>query len=607
MENEEAFEADAEVDGLEQMRSRSAYRSTQKGHNTIKEALGGFESERDIHNEESPLLSPDRGNGGREASEQGAGETMGPPKGDGEGDFEGRPWWNKPSVFWLLPPFFLFTLAFGGTLVPRINLILSLICEEYFAERSLHDPSFHMMPVILGDENPQCRIPEVQSLVSKFTLYCNLAAGLLSAVVSPKLGALSDRYGRKLMLSVTILGTILCETVIIVVVKYPDTFSVNWILLGYALDGLGGSFIAAMALSYAYASDCTAPDKRNVAFGYYHGSLFCGIAMGPILAGYFVKATGQLLSIFYIAVGAHGLFLLFLLLIVPESLSKKRQLRARDDSDFVGAGEQRSLSDWASYTIKLLTGTKLLQPLAILWPTGEGTNPAVRRNLVFLAAVDTTMFGVAMGSMTVVIIYTGYMFGWGTLEQGTFVSIVNIGRVFTLLVVLPVASRILRGPRRNSVQRSSGCDNIDLGFIRTAIFFDLLGFIGYITVRSGSLFILCGAIASIGGMGSPTLQAALTKHVPPDRTGQVLGAMGLLHASARVVAPTIFNLIYAKTVGKFTQTVFVCLAATFGVAFILSWFIRPHVYWDQKEHSNSSPSDGTANGDTLHGDDDVVR
>lgn len=98
MENEEAFEADAEVDGLEQMRSRSAYRSTQKGHNTIKEVLGGFESERDIHNEESPLLSPDRGNGVREASEQGAGETMGPPKGDGEGDFEGRPWWNKPSV-----------------------------------------------------------------------------------------------------------------------------------------------------------------------------------------------------------------------------------------------------------------------------------------------------------------------------------------------------------------------------------------------------------------------------------------------------------------------------------------------------------------------------
>lgn len=479
-------------------------------------------------------------------------------------------------MFWLLPPFFLFTLAFGGTIVPRINLILSLMCEKYFTERSLHDPSFHMMPVILGHDNPQCRIPEVQSLVSKFTLYCNLIAGLLAAIVSPKMGELSDRYGRKLIMSVTVLGVILCETVIIVVATYPDTFSVNWILLGYAFDGLGGTFIAAMALSYAYASDCTVPDKRNVVFGYYHASLFGGIAIGPILAGYIVKATGQLLSIFYLALGAHCAFLFFLLFIVPESLSKKRQLLAREQSEFVGAGEQRSLGKWLSYTCKVLTGAKLLQPLAILWPTGEGTNPAVRRNLAFLAAVDTTTFGVAMGSMTVVIIYTGYIFGWQTLESSAFVSIVNICRVFTLLVIMPVASRILRGPPSKSVKRVSGCDNIDLGFIRAAIFFDLLGYIGYSTVRNGSLFILCGAVASIGGMGSPTLQAALTKHVPPDRTGQVLGAVGLLHAVARVVAPTIFNLIYAQTVGKFTQTVFVCLAATFGVAFILSWFIRPH-------------------------------
>lgn len=434
-----------------------------------------------------------------------------------------------------------------------------------------------MMPVILGQENPQCRIPEVQSQVSKFTLYLNLVTGLLSAIVSPKLGALSDRYGRNRMMSVTILGMVLCEAFIIMVARCPDTISVNWLLLGYTFDGLGGSFIAAMALSFAYASDCTAPDKRNVVFGYFHGALFCGLAVGPIIAGYIVKATGQLLSVFYIAIGAHSAFLLLLLLVVPESLSKERQSRAREKSEFIGASSiVHIVQDNSSVWSPLVAGTKLLQPLAILWPIGEGTNPGVRRNLALLAAVDTTMFGVAMGSMTIVIIYSDYMFGWNNLDQSVYVSIVNTCRVFTLLVVLPATSRILRGPRSSSVQRLSGCDNIDLGIIRTAIFFDLLGYIGYSTVRTGSLFIFAGAIASVGGMGSPTLQAALTKHVPPDRTGQVLGAMGLLHASARVVAPTIFNLIYAQTVGKFTQTVFVCLAATFGLAFILSWFVRPH-------------------------------
>lgn len=98
MENEEVFEADAEINGLEQSRSRSSYRYTQKGHHTVTATLEGFESERDNHNEESPLLSTERGDGGVQVSEHGASETRGPPEWDGERDFEGRPWWNKPSV-----------------------------------------------------------------------------------------------------------------------------------------------------------------------------------------------------------------------------------------------------------------------------------------------------------------------------------------------------------------------------------------------------------------------------------------------------------------------------------------------------------------------------
>jgi membrane protein YdbS with pleckstrin-like domain len=56
----------------------------------------------------------------------------------------------------------------------------------------------------------------------------------------------------------------------------------------------------------------------------------------------------------------------------------------------------------------------------------------------------------------------------------------------------------------------------------------------------------------------------------------MLGATGLLHALARIVAPTIFNLIYSMTVATLPQTVFVALAAVFAVAFFASLFIRPH-------------------------------
>ena len=463
----------------------------------------------------------------------------------------------------------------------------------------MQDPTFHMMPVILGDDNPQCSIPEVSARTTKFLLYGSLISGILSAIVSPKLGALSDQYGRLRLLCLGTLGILLQEVVIICVATWPDKFSVNWVLLGFMFDGLGGSFIAGMAISYAYASDCTSPQRRNIVFGWYQSALFGGIALGPLLSGYIVKLTGKILNVFYTALGLHTVFVLFLFLVVPESLSKERQLAARQKKkDVIDPVEGSSQSKF-SYLAKLIQSANLLEPLSILWPTGEGTNPAVRWNLVLIAAVDTTMFGVAMGTLTVILLYVELEFGWGTYETSIFVSIANTCRSFTLIVLLPLAIRLLRGPQSKSVRRNSGSDNIDLGIIRAAILFDVLGYVGYTLVRRGDLFILCGAAASLGGIGSPTLQAALTKHVPHDRTGQVLGAVGLLHASARVVAPTVFSLIFAKTVDNFRQTVFVCLAATFGVALILSLFIRPHGMSSIIMHLRSKRSKLTLNNSLL--------
>ena len=520
-----------------------------------------------------------------------------------------------------MPPFLLFTLAVGGIVVPRLNLILSLVCRQYFEDRPIDNTTTPVRPVVFGLDNPQCQIPEVQSLVSKFTLYQSIIAGLLSAVTSPQLGALSDHYGRRRIIAFTVLGMFIEELIVILAAVYPDMVSVYWILAGSVFEGLCGSSVAALALTNAYASDCTAPTKRAVTFGYLHSILFGGIALGPVLAGYVVKATGDILTVFYIALACHAVFVLFLMFIIPESLSHERQMAAREKKKFVGNGEPHAQT-WESTLMRGLRGTNIFAPLATLWPTGEGTNPAVRRNLALIAAVDFTMFGVAMGSITVVIYYSEFMFGWNTFDTSVFMSVVNTCRVTCLIVLLPLIARLLRSPNTDKPARQSGSDPVDLAVIRTAIFFDMLGYVGYATVRTGPLFILSGAIASIGGMGSPTLQSAVTKHVPPDQTGQVLGAMGLMHALAKVVGPTVFSLIYSHTVGKFTQTVFVCLAATFGLAFFLSWFIRPYgksffypssathsrgscqtnqtpVHWDEP----SSPSPSTGDGREEDGED----
>lgn len=95
MENNEVFEAEAALEA----RSRS-YGSRRRGNGVVKAtANGGIGSRKESDFDETPLLSRevdhDYGSS-TEASDDG--DTRGPPAWSGERDFEGRLWWNKPSV-----------------------------------------------------------------------------------------------------------------------------------------------------------------------------------------------------------------------------------------------------------------------------------------------------------------------------------------------------------------------------------------------------------------------------------------------------------------------------------------------------------------------------
>ncbi|KAG9243573.1 major facilitator superfamily domain-containing protein [Calycina marina] len=511
---------------------------------------------------------------------------------EGADDFVGVPLWNKPSLFWLLPAFSLFSLAFGGIIVPKLNLILSLVCREYLFDRASTDPTFTFASVILETENAQCRIPEVQALVTKFMLFMVIIPGILSAIMAPRLGSMSDRYGRKRFMVLSSSGLFCAEVITILVAKYPDTLDYRWLLAGAIFDGLTGSFTVGMALTHAYAADCTAPPKRGVAFGYFHACLFTGIALGPLVAAFIIKAFGEILIVFYIALVIHTCFMLFVAFVVPESLSKKRQILARERY-------ARDGGTWAGYNSAwALKKLNILEPLKILRPTGLGTSSRLRANLLLLAMVDTIIFGVAMGAVTVTVYYMGYQFGWGTAQTSMFIFAVNSTRVTCLVLILPVLNYFVRTRPANKQRRqsgfaipekNSGSDNLDLNIIRGAIFFELLGFLGYALARRGEVFVVAGIVTALGGVGSPTLQSALTKHVPHDRVGQLLGATGLLHSLARVVAPLVFNLIYAGTVDTFPQTVFVVLALCFGLALLASFLIRPHIYLEDIDETTGNP------------------
>ncbi|OBT64180.1 hypothetical protein VE03_06850 [Pseudogymnoascus sp. 23342-1-I1] len=519
---------------------------------------------------------------------------------DWESDFEGVPWYRKPSVWWLLPAYATYALAFGGIGVPKLNLVLTLVCRRYIAAQSVLHPDAQYTPVIMFAANPQCRTPEVQALATEFTLYMSLLTGILSAAICPKIGALSDRYGRKYFLAFAVVGGLGAEFVTILAATYPDTVHYQWILFGSVLDGLCGSFTSIMAMTHSYGADVTTPATRGVAFGYFSGALFGGIALGPLLAAFISKATGNILSVFWIALVCHLIVLLYHLFILPESLSPKRQLaaRARHDHELATAAAAA-----ASPTSRAARAANFLAPLRILYPTGSGTSPHLRMNLILLAAINTLLFGVAIGTGSVLIFYTNFEFGWGDFETQMFVGLTSAFRVVVLVTFLPVVTYIFRTryqkrARRRAAEaarindpdavivddtRTPGADTLDLVLIRGALVLETVCYVGYAFARHGGVFFAFGLLGAAGAIALPLLQSALSKHVGADRVGQLLGAMALLNGLARVVFPAVFGGLYTLTVGRFPQAVFVVLSAVFGGMAGLSWFVRPHVYIEDEE------------------------
>lgn len=450
------------------------------------------------------------------------------------------------------------------------------VCSDYLSEQHTKNPAFTYAPVIFGEKNPQCRIPEVQSLVARFQLILNLLTGSLAAIASPKLGALSDGYGRLKMLAFTVLGVMLNDVIALLVAATP-MIPANLLMLGAVFDGIFGSAVGALALSNSYAADCTAPERRNVTFGYLYGALFIGSAVGPMLAGILIKMT-SVIYVFLMGACFHAAFLLLVVFIIPESLPKSRQRQNRLTDGLHFKRSVTSMS-WSSFNpIKLLAPLSILYPRASshLGPHGRHVMRSIRTNLLILASVDTVVSAVNLGASSIIVIYAEYMFGWGNFESSMFISINSSVRVVLLLIILPCLTRVFRGPAQTRSNFNTGCDKLDLYLIRVSMLLTVMAYIGYSTDRSGLLFYVCGAAAATGTMVVPSLQSSLTKHVPENRTGQLLGAVALLHSLTRVVAPVILNLIYSATVRALPQMIFICLTAALSIALLLSFFIKSH-------------------------------
>ncbi len=128
-------------------------------------------------------------------------------------------------------------------------------------------------------------------------------------IASPILGSLSDRWGRKPMLVVSKLGTVLSYGI------FAYAGSYEWLLASRLLDGFTGGNIS---VARAYIVDITDEKSRSKGMAILGISFGLGFIIGPCLGGFLYDGTHQLAGLVAGAVSLLALILTIVLLKEPE-------------------------------------------------------------------------------------------------------------------------------------------------------------------------------------------------------------------------------------------------------------------------------------------------
>ncbi len=308
-------------------------------------------------------------------------------------------------------------------------------------------------------------------------------------LAAPALGALSDRYGRRPILLICLLGS----TVGYLIFGMGGAL---WVLfLGRIIDGITGGNISTL---FAYFADITPREQRTKYFGWISAIAGIGGAIGPTLGGLLAK-FGYSVPMYFVALITF-LNLIYGILYMPESLDKNNRL-------------------------KNITFTRL-NPFAQL--INILSMKSLRRLLIsaFLLWIPN---GALQGTFSE---FTMDTFNWNPVIIGLMFSIMGIQDIISQGFIMP-----------KLLKKFSDIQIVILGMISEIIGYGLIAASAIFSLYS--LVIIGMFIFAFGdSIFGPSFNGILSKTGDASEQGRIQGGSQAIRSLATIIGPIVGGEIY---------------------------------------------------------------
>lgn len=345
------------------------------------------------------------------------------------------------------------------------------------------------------------------SEAAKYGGWLSFAYAFTQFIFAPLVGNLSDKYGRRPIILISLLGFAIDY---VFLALSPN---IIWLFIGRVIAGMTG---ASITTASAYIADISTEENRAKNFGLIGAAFGMGFIIGPVLGGLLGQFGSRVP--FYAAAVLCLINFIYGYFILPESLDK----------------DHRREFEW-----------KRANPIGSLFMLKK--HPKMSGLILVLILIYIGAHAVQSNWSY----FTMYMFGWKEKEVGLSLGLIG------LLVGL-VQGLLIRwiNPRIGN-ERS-----IYYGLGLYAIGMLLFAFATESWMMFAFLVPYC-----LGGICGPALQSVITSNVSKQEQGELQGALtSLMSATAIVGPPLMTNLFFYFT---HDQAPFQFPGAPFFLAFIM--------------------------------------